>query len=105
MGANTLAVILCLVGIVEVLLGIVLGFIIRAQTRAEARIDKLSDDFAQFKAEVPIKYANDADIARVETAIAGVRQDLNTFTTEIRTTLTTLSATLNQLVGANTHRG
>lgn len=102
---DTTTVIVILVGIVQALMGIVLGFLIRAHTRAENRIDKLNDDFATFKADVPVRYANDADIKRVEDAISAVRHELQAFTSETRTTLVSIAATVNQIVGASNHRG
>lgn len=102
---HAMTVIVLLVGAMQALMGIVLGFIIRAQSRTETRIDKVSDDFAAFKADVPVRYANDADIKRVEDAIAAVRHELNSFTNETRTTLVSIAATVNQIVGASNHRG
>ncbi len=99
---DTTTVIIILVGAVQALMGIVLGFLIRAQTRAEARIDKAADDLANFKADVPIRYASDADVRRVEEA---VRAELAAFTSELRTKLDAFSATLHELVGANSRRG
>jgi hypothetical protein len=103
--ANAMTIIVLLIGIVEVLMGVVLGFIIRALTRAETRIDKTQDDLAAFKADVPVRYANETDIKRVEEAISAVRHELNAFTTETRTTLVNIAATVNQIVGASNHRG
>lgn len=98
-------VIVILVGAVQALMGIVLGFIIRAQTRGESRIDKLSDDLASFKAEVPVRFASDADVKRVEEGVNALRSEVNAFTSELRSRLDNLSATLHELVGANSRRG
>ncbi len=105
MSEHAMTVIVLLVGALQALMGIVLGFIIRAQSRTETRIDKVADDFSAFKADVPVRYANDADIKRVEDAIAAVRHELTAFTTETRTTLVSIAATVNQIVGASNHRG
>lgn len=96
---------LWILGITFTVLSSIIGYLLWSTHRTSDRVRQVERDLADFRAEVPVKYANDADIARVENAIAAVRQDLNTFTTEIRATLTNVSATLNQLVGANTHRG
>ena len=42
---------------------------------------------------------------QVEDAIAAVRHELTAFTTETRTTLVSIAATVNQIVGASNHRG
>lgn len=87
------------------ILSSILGYLLWAVHKNTDRVVQVERDFANFRAEVPVKYANDADIARVEKAIGEVRQELHTFTTEIRTALTGVAATLNQLVGANANRG
>ena len=98
-------VIVILVGAVQALMGIVLGFIIRGQTRTESRMDKFSDDLSSFKAEVPVRFASDADVKRVEEGVSVLRAELNSFTLELRSRLDSLSATLHELVGANSRRG
>lgn len=98
-------VIVILVGAVQALMGIVLGFIIRGQTRTEARMDKFSDDLSSFKAEVPVRFASDADVKRVEEGLSVLRTELNSFTLELRSRLDSMSATLHELVGANSRRG
>ena len=98
-------VIVILVGAVQALMGIVLGFIIRGQTRTEARMDKLSDDLSSFKAEAPVRFASEADVKRVEEGVSVLRAELNAFTSELRARLDGLSATLHELVGANSRRG
>jgi hypothetical protein len=94
-----------LLGIVFTVLSSIIGYLLWATHKNGDRVSQVERDFANFRAEVPVKYANDADIARVEKAIGEVRQELHTFTTEIRTALTGVAATLNQLVGANANRG
>lgn len=98
-------VILILVGAVQALMGVVLGFIVRGQARTDARIDKTIDDLSAFKAEAPVKFASDADVKRVEEGVSVLRAELNAFTLELRSRLDGLSATLHELVGANSRRG
>lgn len=98
-------VILWVLGSILTILSGVVIFLANWCHRNADKVGKVADDLANFRAEVPIKYANDLDIARVEKVIGEVRQELHTFTSEMRVSLSSLAATLNQLVGANTHRG
>lgn len=97
--------ILILVGAVQALMGVVLGFIVRGQARADSRIDKIADDLSSFKAEAPVRFASEADVRRVEEGVSVLRAELNAFTSELRARLDGLSATLHELVGANSRRG
>lgn len=97
--------VLWILGIAVTILSPMVLFLANWCHKLADRQTKMADDFANFKAEVPVRYANDADIRRVEEAIGGMRHDLTALATEVRTNVATLAATLNQLVGANAHRG
>lgn len=105
MNPDAMTVIVLLVGALQALMGVVLGFIIRSQTRLDDRLHSLSGDFHNFKAEAPVRFASEADVKRVEEGLSVLRAELNSFTLELRSRLDSMSATLHELVGANSRRG
>lgn len=97
--------ILWVLGALITALGLIVGFLANWHHKTADRVREVEKDLAEFRAEVPIKYANDGDIARVERLVEGLRSEVNTFRIALEGRLDQMVATLNQLVGANTHRG
>lgn len=103
---DVLQLTLWIFGVLITALGIVLGFIANWNHRLSDRVGKVEQGLADFRAEVPFRYANEGDIQRVEKAIEAVRTDFNAAAHELRLGLADVVGKLNQLIGQNTaHRG
>lgn len=100
-----MTIIVILVGALQAVMGVILALLVAWHRKSESRIDKVIDDFAAFRADAALRFANEQDIKRIEDAVAQVRLDLNTFTGELRTRLEGMSARLHELLGANANRG
>ena len=87
------------------ILGALMSLVLPALGYLAHRIAAVEKGLADFRAEVPVRYANEGDILRVEASITALRGQVDQYMTEQRAHATSVAATLNQLVGASTHRG
>jgi hypothetical protein len=85
--------------------GTLIGILVVVFGYLSGRVKAVEKDLSDLRADIPVRYANEGDIQRVEKALEAVRTDFNSAAHELRLSMADMSGKLNQLIGQNTHRG
>lgn len=85
--------------------GTLIGILVVVFGYLSGRVKAVEKDLSDLRADIPVRYANEGDIQRVEKALEAVRTDFNNAAHELRLSMADMSGKLNQLIGQNTHRG